>query len=322
VIANNYTVGYAVLSGVSGAAGLGAAAVAYPLARRWRADNSPERRQMLEKWVMLVVTLVTFVLWVRLAMIPLWFWTLESLVPSIPGAMCLTGVHLARAPVSYFATAFKFLLPAIYGYWLAMDAIDRGIKTQPLTKAKLMWLLPIGLLLLAEAVADEGYLLPLKPRVVSCCTSVFDAPKSVIGQGLTEPTWVFVGGFFTVAGATLLALRVRRMASLLYVLSPALVVAFVLALHTRLSPLFLHAPFHHCIFCVWHNLWDAWPFTSLVLAAAWLAPVYASVWRLRGRSDPRLAESQAARLCAAACGALIAGLLIVGLHLAVALRQH
>jgi len=290
MITNTYTVSYAVLSGCSLAMGASAGAVGVRAGWKWGRAETPERQHQLERLSYLAVTLVTMALLVRLYLVPYWFWTLQSLVPAIPGAMCLAGVHLANSPASFISSIMKLFVPFIYGFWLMLSHIDRRIEAQPFARAKLLLLAPLGLSMVAEAAVDIAYLAPLKPRPVSCCTSLFDLPVEGVPDVImsTNSVWVIAFVALSVAIAILLIAgrrgggTARVPAILTIIASLSALVVFFLALHTRLSPLLLNAPYHHCVFCLWQAVPVSVLLTALVMVGLWLA-FSQSVVRLMSR---------------------------------------
>jgi len=285
MIINGYTTTYMLSSVLSLSIGVGAASVGGWVAKGWKRESSAERQHALQKWVYLLITLANLGLFLRLFMAPLWFFTLHSLIPSLPGAMCLTGVHLANSPISFVATALKFLFPLLYGSWLIIDAIDRKIETQPWMKTKLIALVPIGILMVAESYADLRYLIPLHPLKVTCCTSLFDMPQDDAPQIIAGNTPFWTVMFYACFSALLLAMMLHarlkwRKGVVIFLLPFASVsfISFFLALHTHLSPLLLDAPFHHCVFCVWQDSIFSILFTALIIVGVWLAIIYAVIF--------------------------------------------
>lgn len=298
MIVNTYTVSYGVLSGCSLAMAAGAGGVGAKAGLAWGKAQSPEQAYGLEKLSYLAMTLATLALYIRLFLVPYWFWTLQSLVPCIPGAMCLAGVHMANAPVSFISSVMKLVVPFGYGFWLLLNRIDRSIESQPFSRLKLLLLAPLGLVMAAEAAIDIAYLRGLRPRPVSCCTSLFDMPGEGVPELVASSNWVWTAAFFVLAVllASLLLISkagdARRpfLQSATLVVSLATPVVFFLSLHTKASPLLLDAPYHHCVFCLWQARPVAVAFTALVLAGTWLAFSDSAV-RLVGRGDARSAAA-------------------------------
>jgi len=136
MILNNYIITYLVCSFLSLFVGLVAAVNGFQVWRRWDITSQEEEQYRLEKRVYLIITLLSLGLILRFLMVPLWFWTLHSMIISIPGAMCLVGVHNTNAPLSYIASGLKLVMLPLYGYWLFLNYLDRKVVKQPFMKQK------------------------------------------------------------------------------------------------------------------------------------------------------------------------------------------
>lgn len=323
MITNGYAISYLLLTVIASVIALTGITVSITTGRKWNPTQSSEAQYALEKLVYLVITLVSLAFFIRIIMLPLWFWALKSFIPSIPGAMCLTGVHMIDSPYSFLATALKFIIPMAYIFWLVVHRMDRRIPEQPLMRIKLFLLIPIGLILLFESYLDIHFLLALRPVPVSCCTSLFDNPAPGTPEILTASIWFWVVIFYivtvTLTGLLLISRR-KRASGVLPVLVLALailsIVSFLLALHTKISPLFLRAPFHHCVFCLWERVPEAPVFTGLVIVGSWLAIVYALIWRFRKNAAARdISIACSRRLINWSAGLLIAGMLFLAVRL-------
>jgi len=254
LILNEFTLGYGLMSGLSLAGGLGSGLLGLSLSIKNHRDARSSRL------VYLVTTLVFLGLWMRLAMVPLWFWTLSSLVPSIPGAMCLYGVHRANEPISWVATGLKPLFPLLYGFWIALHAIDIRQDNQPLLRLKLAMLVPLGALLVVESLADLGFLWPLEPIRVTCCTSAYTEVLEG-GFGFVYASNHIWGALtYALLSAGIVAATLRALARRAFPLSWGFVLAIlfgsvfclfalVFTLQTELS-LRMVTPKHACLFCL------------------------------------------------------------------------
>lgn len=281
MITNGYAIIYLILSFLSLVIGVGGAIVGFMVAWKWKSTLSSEERYELEKRTHLAITLISLTLYGRFFMIPFWFWTMKSFIPMIPGAMCLTGVHMVDPPFSVFATGFKFIIPMLYGLWLAMHLLDQKIETQPLLIAKLRLLAPIGLFLVLESFFDMHTLLALRPVPVSCCTSVFDIPREGVTGVVLSNIWGWVIAFYAFTLLLLLSLfslrkqkPFRRLPQMLSLLALISIVVFLLALHTKVSPLMLNTPFHHCVFCLWERFPSVALSSTFVVLGLWLIIIY------------------------------------------------
>jgi len=287
MIVNEFVVSYLVLLGLSAGICLPAAGAGWAAARRGRGGPDPAQRERREKNTYLVITLLGLGFAIRLVMIPLWFLTLHSLIPAVPGAMCLAGVHLLDSPFSFAATTLKFIIPLAYLFWLTLNAVDRRIETEPFLRAKLLWVAPLALLLAGESFFDLHFLLRINPRIVSCCTSLFDLPRGGALEAVRSAGTLWTAGFYACLVGALLA-SVRRLrpgggkGRLPTALLSLLALLFlILALQTVFSPLLLHAPYHQCVFCLWGNRLDIALASAAAIAGLWLSFVGAALPDLR-----------------------------------------
>jgi hypothetical protein len=132
-----------------------------------------EQRYELEKDFQLVSTVGWMTLGTRILAIPLFFVTVISLIPSVPGAMCEFGVFQAGSPFSWADFGLKLFTVFAFGGWLFFDLINRKMKSAPLMKMlsrAFVLLLP---LLFVDAILDIAFFGSLKPLVVPCCMVVY-----------------------------------------------------------------------------------------------------------------------------------------------------
>ncbi|HLA28131.1 MAG TPA: hypothetical protein VJZ49_09590 [Syntrophales bacterium] len=304
MILNDYIVTYLVCSFFSLLVGLVAAVNGFHVWRRWDITSQAEEQYRLEKRVYLIITLLSLGLILRFLMVPLWFWTLHSIIISIPGAMCLVGVHNINAPLSYIASGLKLVMLPLYGYWLFLNYLDRKVVTQPFMKQKTVFLAPLGILILLETILDALFLLSVPPHQVSCCTSLFDVPAESVPQVIPASAWSWVAVFyvlvlFIMGEMVFFLIAQERSASSKkgrwfgkksLLISETLIIAFlsvvfIQALHTKISPLFLGLPFHHCIFCLCQDVWDVLLSMSMIFTGLILLLIYFWVVSLAGYGE-------------------------------------
>lgn len=335
MILNSYIITYLVCSSLSLFIGLAVAFNGFRIWRKWDITSHADAQYRLEKEVYLIITIVSLGFFLRILMVPLWFWSLYSMIISIPGAMCLVGVHNVNAPYSYVASALKLILPALYAYWLILNLLDRKVATQPFMKQKLMFLPPLGILIVIETILDISFFFSTPPRQVSCCTSLFDIPREGVVQIVTEATWIWVVLFYVLAffvvGEIIYFLFFQKRStspgkerwfgnkSAMFMQTLVIIVLFVvyiLALHTKISPLFLGLPFHHCIFCLGQEVWDALLSFSMIFIGLCLFVVY--FWVISSSKyrevNPLLSEKMVRLLKWSGC-MLTGGLIIMSIHL-------
>ncbi len=221
---------------------------------RWQKALAPDHRLQLGTKFYLSAAAMNLGLWIKIIGIPLYFIMLQSLVPSIPGAMCLAGVHISVPYYSWTASILKLILPVFYITWIVFNSADKKIASQPFLHFRYSFLLPLSLLVLIESWVDFKFLWSLQPVKVVCCTAIFDFTSRTIPLIISESHWGFVllfCLFLVIQNAFVLRTKKNNGAFLaICTLSLVLLVSLLFAQHTKLSPLLLNAPFHHCIFCL------------------------------------------------------------------------
>lgn len=294
--------------------------------RRWRKADEEERYK-LEKEFYLTYVVVYIVLGIRLFVVPLYFWTMQSLVPMIPGSMCLWGVFNAMPALSWPALALKFLFPVLYVGWLILARINDTCKRNPLMRSLMGFYVVMAPLLIADSVVDLAIFLKLTPVAVTCCTSAIDVgprpiPALIMGiGGQTFILGVFTGLSTTFAATTFLSLRYQKFEWGSRIISVVLIPMSILSMTEALAPWILQTPLHHCPFCLLYHS----PGTILFVALFWYAlavPWWALLTRKASRSDQEaeaVEKSVRKTLWTTSGSAAIIGLVIIVTCLATAL---
>lgn len=331
---NNYVVTYIVCSVLSLVMGLVAAVNGLYAARRWESAGPTEDQYHLEKRVYLIMTLVSLGLCLRLFMVPLWFGTLHSLLGSIPGAMCLMGVHNSNTPYSYLASGLKLLLPPFYGFWLILNSLDRKVASQPFLNQKLLLLTPLGILILGETLLDTYFFFTVPYRQVSCCTSLFDMPRANVTHFVTQSRawlsifytliifiWAEVLYFFFAQKGSIRSARGWWFGNKAVMFGETVLIiatfgVFIHVLNVSLSPLFLHRPWHQCIFCLGQEAWDALLFFGAIFLGLTFFLIYFWVVSFaRYREFDLTLTDQMTKLLAWSGAMLTGGIIILSVHL-------
>jgi hypothetical protein len=134
---------------------------------------STEQRYEMEKSFYLVSTVGWMTLGTRILAIPLFWLTVISLIPSVPGAMCEFGVFQAGAPWSWADLGLKFITMFAFGGWLFFDLMNRKSKGTPFMGSVSRWFVLLMPLLFIDAILDLLFFGVLKPLVVPCCMVVY-----------------------------------------------------------------------------------------------------------------------------------------------------
>jgi hypothetical protein len=134
---------------------------------------SADQRYELEKDFSLVSTVGWMTLGTRILAIPLFWITVISLIPAVPGAMCEFGVFQAGAPWSWADLGLKLFTMFAFGGWLFFDIINRKLKGSAMMTSLSRGFVLIMPLLFVDALLDISFFGGLKPLVVPCCMVVY-----------------------------------------------------------------------------------------------------------------------------------------------------
>jgi hypothetical protein len=134
---------------------------------------SMEQNYELGKNFSLVSTVGWMTLGTRILAIPLFWLTVISLIPAVPGAMCEFGVFQAGAPWSWADLGLKFLTMFAFGGWLFYDFMNKKLKGSPLMSSISRGFVLLVPLLFIDAGLDLVFFGALKPLVVPCCMVVY-----------------------------------------------------------------------------------------------------------------------------------------------------
>ncbi len=135
--------------------------------------SSADERYELEKDFYLVSTVGWMTMGTRILAIPLFWLTVLSLIPSVPGAMCEFGVFQAGAPWSWADLGIKFFTMFAFGGWLFFDFMNRKMKGSPLMGSVARGFVLLLPLLFIDAALDLSFFGSLSPLVVPCCMVVY-----------------------------------------------------------------------------------------------------------------------------------------------------
>jgi hypothetical protein len=117
---------------------------------------------------------------IRLFLVPLYFWNLQSFVPLVPGAMCLWGVFNVLPNVTWLSLFLKIILPAAYLSWIFLAKINASCRTNPLIKNLMVLFLALTPLLFVDFGTEIFVLTQLSPVEVTCCSSAIDVGTRLV----------------------------------------------------------------------------------------------------------------------------------------------
>jgi hypothetical protein len=271
------------LSACAAILGVGLLDTTYNIFRRWKKSNSEERYE-LEKGFYLILAAACIALALRLTIVPLYFWTMQSFVPMIPGAMCLWGVFNALPEFTWPALILKLILPSLYASWLILALINARCKRNQLVGNLAGFFILIVPFLLVDSILDLLVFVKLTPIQVSCCSNAIDVgPRPIpppIGaiSGQTIMLLLFILCSTIFAASAFLSTKKQNLEWIARGFAIALIPITILTMTEILTPWILHLPFHYCPFCLLSNSPSSIPFVFLY----WIA-ISASWWTLATR---------------------------------------
>lgn len=143
------------------------------LLKKWNFDLFTTEQFALENRSYLVMTIIFFVMLLKVVLLPYFVYTIDNLSNLIPGAMCGAGVIKANEYGNPLLS-LKIIILFLSGLWLSMNSIDLSAKNYPYLKLKSWFFMLIFLLLSAEFILDILYFTHIETtNPVSCCSVIF-----------------------------------------------------------------------------------------------------------------------------------------------------
>ncbi len=244
--------------------------------------DDTSQRHAIEGQYYLLTMIGMIVLSARILMAGLFFWTLESLIPFCPGAMCVYGVINAGNPFASIDSVLKVTLPFIYGTWIVIGMADKRHPQLPLlwslTTSFLTILLPLVLL---DSIMDVFVLSAIRPIFVPCCSSLYDvsppfSPSALLGINLGPLLLTLT--FLIMAGLIIMQwFQSTTRSHLVFTGSLAVMVAiiYLVTLHDTYAPMVLGLTSHHCPYC----LFQEYPDIALFTVLFWIG-IASVLWRV------------------------------------------
>ncbi len=143
------------------------------LLKKWNFDAFTTEQFILENRSYLVMTIIFFVMMLKVVLLPYFVYTMDNLSNLIPGAMCGAGVVKANEYGNPLLS-LKIIILFLSGLWLSMNSIDLKAKDYPYLKLKSWFFMIIFLLLSVEFLLDILYFTNIETtNPVSCCSVIF-----------------------------------------------------------------------------------------------------------------------------------------------------
>jgi hypothetical protein len=202
---------------------------------------------------------------IRLVTWPLLYILLQSLIPMVPGAMCIYGVTRVMPALISFLQVIKPLAFFFIGGWLLFYGLDVSLKNRPLINKSIRLLIIVSIVAAADGIAEVLFVLLFSPPgvAVSCCTVVADLiipARPLIPVPLLSAHYynALMAGYhvFNLGFAGFIGLLIYRKSTRRVWLMLAAIAALLNGLITYgafkeyLGPRLMHLPDHHCLYCM------------------------------------------------------------------------
>ena len=143
------------------------------LLKKWNFDVFTTEQFALENRSYLVMTIIFFVMLLKVVLLPYFVYTIDNLSDLIPGAMCGAGVIKANEYGNPLLS-LKIIILFLSALWLSINSIDLKAKNYPYLKIKSWFFILIFFLLSVEFVLDILYFTNIETtNPVSCCSVIF-----------------------------------------------------------------------------------------------------------------------------------------------------
>jgi len=127
----------------------------------------------LENRSYLLMSIVLFVLLLKMLLLPYFVYTIDTLSNHIPGAMCGAGVIKAN-PYGNPLLGLKIIILFLSALWLGINRLDLLAKHYPYLRLKSWFFMAIFIFLSAEYLLDILYFTQIDTsNPVTCCSVIF-----------------------------------------------------------------------------------------------------------------------------------------------------
>ncbi len=173
ILLNNQVLIFLLSESILFALALVAFVVAIQIVLRWDFGAFTQQQFALERRAYLVMTIIGFVVVMKMVLLPYFVFTIDNLAVLVPGAMCGAGVISANG-YGLELLFLKLVLLFLLILWLALNRYDLSARDYPIFRPKTWLYLGIFLLLGLELWWDIMYFTHIDLSLpVSCCSALF-----------------------------------------------------------------------------------------------------------------------------------------------------
>jgi len=233
--------------------------------RQMKVSEAADERAHAESRLHLSLLLLITAFLLRLATWPLFYILLQSLIPEVPGAMCIYGVTQVMPAFISFMQTLKPLAFFLIGGWLLFYGIDLSLGNHPLMDQSVRMLVAAAAFAAVDGIAELSFVFLFSaPGVaVSCCTVVADIvmpaapliPIPLFGAhyhaALMAAHHGFNLGLPLISGFLSWKKNINHQWLALVAFGALLNCAIAYAAFKEsLGPRLMHLPDHHCLYCL------------------------------------------------------------------------
>jgi len=223
--------------------------VAVEIMLRWDFGAFTSRQFALERRAYLVMSIIGFMVIIKIVLLPYFVFAIDNLSVLVPGAMCAAGVISANdygLKLLFLKLVILFLLLV----WQAFDRYDLQAKNYPILRQKTALYLVVFFLFAVELWLDIAYLTHIDiHQPVSCCSALFGQLEGAnpLPFGLSRPMLLVL--FYLLYVLSMIATLARQPWVLLPVLGVFVAVAYYAVVY--FFGTYVYAlPTHKCPFCM------------------------------------------------------------------------
>lgn len=215
--------------------------------RYWDFNSFSESQYRLEKLSYLNILLLSFILSIKIALLPYFIFLVDDLKSYVVGAMCGVGVINSNQFGNPLLLS-KVIVIYLSGFWLLLNRADILVKDYRYTKLKYKFFILISLFIAIEYTLSLTYLLNIDiENPVQCCSIVFSLSDIQDGIFLSKETLLTL--FILSFALSILTLLFKRV--YLNIVSNLLYISFAyFAIVYIFSPYIYQLPTHQCPFCM------------------------------------------------------------------------
>ena len=217
--------------------------------KKWDFNSYSLFQFKLENRAYLISTIVEFLLYIKIALIIYFIYTIDALSLLVPGAMCGAGVISAN---SYGLNLLfvKLLIIFLLMFYINLNNYDLEAKDYPVIKQKSLLVLAIFALILVEFFLDISYFSNIDLNLpVSCCSALFGQLEGAnplpFGLNITMLLALFYMLYITFVVANLTSYKwVYLIVSILFLYISYYAVVYFFGTYVY------ELPTHKCPFCM------------------------------------------------------------------------